>query len=121
MNPTPEPLALLSDVGAVLEGHFQYASGRHGPLYVEKFRLLEDPQATTNLCGQIARHFAEVHCHDHDGRVGVGADSQGFGPNSLRDAFRFALPAGITAKPNRILGRNVHLGHPDINERLFGL
>jgi len=60
MNPTPEPLALLSDMGAVLEGHFQYASGRHGPLYVEKFRLLEDPQATTNLCGQIARHFADA-------------------------------------------------------------
>jgi orotate phosphoribosyltransferase len=49
---------LLREVGAVLEGHFQYASGRHGPLYVEKFRLLEDPEATTRLCGMLAERFA---------------------------------------------------------------
>ena len=50
---------LLREVGAVLEGHFQYASGRHGSLYVEKFRLLEDPAATTRLCGMLAEHFAD--------------------------------------------------------------
>ena len=51
-------LAALREVGAVLEGHFQYASGRHGPLYVEKFRLLERPEVTAQLCAQIAAHFA---------------------------------------------------------------
>ena len=52
-------LASLREVGAVLEGHFQYASGRHGPLYVEKFRLLERPEVTAQLCAQIAAHFAD--------------------------------------------------------------
>lgn len=47
-------LDLLRRVGALLEGHFQYASGRHGALYVEKFRLLEDPQATADFCKQLA-------------------------------------------------------------------
>jgi orotate phosphoribosyltransferase len=32
--------SLLRQVGAVLDGHFLLASGRHSPLYVEKFRLL---------------------------------------------------------------------------------
>ena len=49
----------LREVGAVLEGHFQYASGRHGPLYVEKFRLLERPEVTARLCAQIAQRFAD--------------------------------------------------------------
>ena len=53
---------LLRDAGALLTGHFQYTSGRHGALYVEKFRLLENPEATTELCGHIAERFraAEV-------------------------------------------------------------
>ena len=53
-------LASLREVGAVLEGHFQYASGRHGPLYVEKFRLLERPEVTARLCAQIAQRFADA-------------------------------------------------------------
>ncbi len=47
-------LDLLKSYGAVLEGHFQYASGRHGGHYAEKFRLLEQPRVTAELCGQIA-------------------------------------------------------------------
>jgi orotate phosphoribosyltransferase len=49
--------ALLRQTGAVLEGHFLLASGRHSPLYVEKFRLLEQPQYTEELCRLIADHF----------------------------------------------------------------
>jgi orotate phosphoribosyltransferase len=45
---------LLRDAGAVLEGHFQLSSGRHSPLYVEKFRLLERPPQTEALCRMIA-------------------------------------------------------------------
>lgn len=47
-------LELLKSHGAVLEGHFQYASGRHGGHYAEKFRLLEQPGVTVELCAQIA-------------------------------------------------------------------
>ena len=59
MSAAEQALDALREVGAVLEGHFQYASGRHGPLYVEKFRLLERPEATAQLCAQIAEHFAD--------------------------------------------------------------
>ena len=45
---------LLSDAGALLEGHFQLASGKHSPRYVEKFRLLEQPTQTEALCRMIA-------------------------------------------------------------------
>ena len=59
MSDAEAALASLREVGAVLDGHFQYASGRHGPLYVEKFRLFERPEATAQLCAQIAAHFCD--------------------------------------------------------------
>jgi orotate phosphoribosyltransferase len=37
--------------GAFREGHFQLKSGRHGDAYVEKFAVLSDPAATSELCG----------------------------------------------------------------------
>jgi orotate phosphoribosyltransferase len=43
--------------GALLNGHFKLASGRHSARYIEKFRIMEDPKATTALCGMIADHF----------------------------------------------------------------
>ena len=55
-----ESMQVLRNAGAILEGHFRYTSGQHGPIYVEKFRLLEDPRATAELCGQIADRFREA-------------------------------------------------------------
>ncbi len=52
-----EAAALLREVGALLEGHFQLASGRHSPVYVEKFRLLQHPRHTETLCRMIAERF----------------------------------------------------------------
>jgi orotate phosphoribosyltransferase len=43
--------------GAFLRGHFLYTSGRHGADYLEKFRILEDPRATSELAGMIAQEF----------------------------------------------------------------
>ena len=43
--------------GAFLRGHFVYTSGRHGADYLEKFRILEDPKATTELAAMIAQEF----------------------------------------------------------------
>ncbi len=51
--------ALLRSTGAVLEGHFQLASGRHSGVYIEKFRIMEDPPATAALCAMIAEHFKD--------------------------------------------------------------
>jgi orotate phosphoribosyltransferase len=45
---------LLREAGAILNGHFQLASGRHSSVYVEKFRLLEQPVQTEALCHMIA-------------------------------------------------------------------
>ena len=43
--------ALFRASGAFREGHFQLKSGRHGDAYVEKFAVLSDPAATSELCG----------------------------------------------------------------------
>ncbi len=53
-----DAVALFERSGALLRGHFTYTSGRHGAEYLEKFRLLQDPEATTALCGLIAARFA---------------------------------------------------------------
>ncbi len=48
--------ALFRSSGAFREGHFQLKSGRHGDAYVEKFEVLQDPAATSELCGFVAQH-----------------------------------------------------------------
>src|SRR5215217_5322742 len=58
MNPQ-ETETLLRDSGALMEGHFLLASGRHSARYIEKFRLLEQPRLTSRLCGELARRFGE--------------------------------------------------------------
>ncbi len=50
---------LLRSTGAILEGHFKLASGRHSGTYIEKFRIMENPVATTALCGMIADHYRD--------------------------------------------------------------
>lgn len=47
----------LRERGGVLHGHFQYSSGRHGDVYVEKFRILQWPDITSKACGQLAEAF----------------------------------------------------------------
>ncbi|MFQ6121781.1 MAG: orotate phosphoribosyltransferase [Dehalococcoidales bacterium] len=45
--------------GALLKGHFLLTSGLHSPIYWEKFRVLQFPNYTEQLCGMIANHFKE--------------------------------------------------------------
>jgi orotate phosphoribosyltransferase len=47
---------LFRSSGAFRDGHFQLKSGRHGDAYVEKFQVLQDPAATTELCAFFAAH-----------------------------------------------------------------
>jgi orotate phosphoribosyltransferase len=49
---------LFRSSGALREGHFQLKSGRHGDAYVEKFAVLSDPAATSELCGFWAATWA---------------------------------------------------------------
>jgi len=48
---------MFEKTGAVLKGHFLLASGRHSPVYWEKFRILQNPTYVTQLCSMIADHF----------------------------------------------------------------
>jgi orotate phosphoribosyltransferase len=55
--------SLFRASGALRDGHFALQSGRHSDAYVEKFQVLRDPAATSELCGYwAARH------HDKSGR-----------------------------------------------------
>jgi len=56
-----EMLTLLTQTGALLEGHFLLTSGKHSGQYVEKFRLLERPAVTARLGSALASRFAEAH------------------------------------------------------------
>jgi len=48
---------LFKSSGALKEGHFLLKSGKHSERYLEKFLVLQDPAATSELCGfWAARH-----------------------------------------------------------------
>lgn len=52
-----DALKIFKDAGALLEGHFLLTSGLHSPMYWEKFKVLQFPQYTQQLCKMIADHF----------------------------------------------------------------
>ena len=43
--------------GAILKGHFLLVSGLHSPIYWEKFRVLQLPNYTEQLCRIITTYF----------------------------------------------------------------
>ena len=43
--------------GAIMDGHFVLTSGRHSPVYWEKFKVMQYPQYVQQLCGMIADHY----------------------------------------------------------------
>ena len=57
---------LFRSSGALRNGHFQLKSGRHGDAYVEKFAVLSDPAATSELCS-----FWAAEARDGDGGTRV--------------------------------------------------
>ena len=50
---------LLKDLKVLQEGHFILNSGLHSQYYFEKFRILENPGATTKLCSLIVKRFKD--------------------------------------------------------------
>ena len=92
MNPT-EIVEVMERRGAVLRGHFVLSSGRHSDLFVQKFRVLEDPR--------LAQKFGEAIAQQFDGSFdvvaapAVGALVLGFSAALAGDArFVFAERAG---------------------------
>jgi orotate phosphoribosyltransferase len=55
----PELLALFQRLGVVSNGHFVLSSGRHSDEYWEKFRLLEWPRVTEQLCCLITSRYKQ--------------------------------------------------------------
>jgi len=57
---TPEAvIQSFKDAGALLEGHFIYASGRHGRQFLQAARVLQYPERTEALCAALAARFAK--------------------------------------------------------------
>lgn len=52
---------MLRDLKVLQEGHFLLNSGLHSQYYFQKFRILENPKATSTLCAMIAEHFKSAH------------------------------------------------------------
>lgn len=52
--------ALFRRSGALRDGHFRLKSGRHSDAYLEKFAVLSDPAATSELCS----FWAAAHADD---------------------------------------------------------
>ena len=83
----PTLLDQLRAVGALKDGHFLLASGRHSDRYIEKFDLLRQPRETETACRAIAGHFGAA-------RIDVVA-----GPTTggIILAFEVARQLGIAA------------------------
>ena len=52
-------LETLRASGALKEGHFVLSSGRHSDGYIEKFDLLRQPRATSEVCRVITDRFQD--------------------------------------------------------------
>lgn len=57
-SPTIEEL--LKSSGALLEGHFKLTSGRHSDRYIEKIRILHDPEKVEAIGAEFAARFEDV-------------------------------------------------------------
>jgi orotate phosphoribosyltransferase len=80
-------LGTLRASGALKEGHFVLSSGRHSDQYIEKFDLLRQPRATSDVCRLFADHY-----RDQDIDVVVGPTTGG-----VILAFEVARQLGIAA------------------------
>ena len=56
-----EVLDLFRKSGALLEGHFQYTSGRHGERFLQAARILQYPDTVAQLCGAVADQFRDAN------------------------------------------------------------
>ena len=51
--------AILKETGALLTGHFQLTSGRHGELYMQCAKVMQYPQHTAYIAEVIAEGFKD--------------------------------------------------------------
>lgn len=53
-----EMLRIFQETGALMSGHFLLTSGLHSPQYFQCALLLQYPEHTTRLCGELANAFS---------------------------------------------------------------
>lgn len=104
-----EILAMFKQSGAFLEGHFVLTSGLHSPHYVEKFRVLEHPALTAELCKEFAAMY-----RDEKPTVVIGPATGGI-ILAHETAKQLDLRAMFTERVDgkMVLRRGFHLGPED--------
>ncbi len=60
-SPPPDVLALYKEAGALHEGRFLLASGRHSPYFLQSTTLLQYPQHTARLGAALADKLQAAH------------------------------------------------------------
>jgi len=98
--------ALFRSSGALRDGHFLLKSGRHSGAYLEKFAVLSDPAATSELCSFWAGRFGRTG----NGAVGAEIDLVA-GPTT--GGIILAFETGRQLGTRAIFAEEVHTGgHP---------
>lgn len=102
-----EILEALEARGAVMRGHFRLSSGRHSDVFVQKFRVFEDPILTRTLGEQMAQLY-EDEPFDTVASPAVGAIVLGYAVAlasrarcifAEREDDRMTLRRGFTLSP----------------------
>jgi len=98
--------ALFRSSGALRDGHFLLKSGRHSNAYLEKFAVLSDPAATSQLCSFWAGRYH-------------AAEAEGLGPvidlvaGPTTGGVILAFETGRQLGTRAIFAEEVHSGgHP---------
>jgi orotate phosphoribosyltransferase len=98
--------ALFRGSGALRDGHFLLKSGRHSGAYLEKFAVLSDPAATSELCSFWAGRFGGSGAAD--GKVALDLVA---GPTT--GGVILAFETGRQLGTRAIFAEEVHTGgHP---------
>lgn len=106
MNPA-EIVDVLETRGAVLRGHFRLSSGRHSDVFVQKFRVFEQPHLTQRFGEAIAASFDrafDVVASPAIGAVTLGfATALGAGARMIfaeREGDKLAFRRGFRIEPH---------------------
>ena len=98
--------ALFRSSGALRDGHFLLKSGRHSSAYLEKFAVLSDPAATSELCGFWAGQFRARDAAGDGPEIDVVA-----GPTTGGVILAFETGRQLGPPGDHELGRQIHPLH----------
>ena len=53
---------ILEDSRALLSGHFKLTSGRHSDRYIEKIKIINQPDKVVELCKSLTERLKDIDC-----------------------------------------------------------